>query len=289
MISLIILTYRPGGIDLLADMLARTIPSGPWELVVVDDWPGRVPMGLAQQYLLERGIPLGWYGGSKNKAYPETKGGLCNATNTGIIHAKGDCLVFVSDFTILPPHWLLIWEKHFKEIAGQKKMISGSAIMFDAPKPDLVDDVRTWDKLNPILYYSNPYSIYQFQDGKQVPLQAKWPWVPAEWETFYYGCPLDFWLEMNGLDERADHCHCWPVSSHIAQAKLSGWEMYIDPMTCVHMIDHRIWDSEMIEPSPWGPESGMWRIDHRTSLEKEPQWEVPSPNPFNLREMRNGQ
>ena len=283
MISLIVLTYRPGGIDLLADMLARTIPSGPWELIVIDDYPGRVERGLAQYHLHERGIPLGYYGGSKNKSYPETKGGLCNATNTALLHAKGDFLVFLSDFTILPPQWLQVWEKHREMMKGKRQMLSGAAIMFDAPKPDLVDDVQTWHELNHLPNSNNPYSMYRFLDGQQIPLQAKWPWVAHDWETFYYGCPLEYWLEMNGLDERADHCHCWPVSSHIAQAKLAGWELGIDPSTSCFMIDHRIWDSAMTEPAPISPFCGMWRIDHSQSVGEEPKWEVPSPNPFNLR------
>lgn len=265
MISLIVLTYRPGGIDILADSLSRTMPGKePWELVLVDDYPDRVGRGEVQTYIQQRNIPLGWYGGSKNKSYPETKGGLCNATNTGIIHSRGDYLAFLSDYTMVQPNWLQMCEHYQRTFPDA--MVTGSAIMFDAPRPDNLGDVTTW-KTTPYVY-------------------PKWPWVPDEWETFWYCTKAEHWLTLNGLDERADHCHCWPVTSHVSQCMQARIPLMRDPHFSVHMIDHRIWDQDMTEPSPWGPSCGMWRIDHRTSLPEEPHWVVPSPNPFNLKDMR---
>ena len=269
MISLIVLTYRPGGIDLLTSCLATTQSPEPWELVVVDDFPGRVERGFAAKYLREQNIPLGWYGTSKPKSYPETKGGLCNATNTALFHAKGNYLVFVSDYTILPHYWMKQWT-YWRDHAGLKEraLVTGSAIMYDAPKPTDPRDVVTW------------------QDNIQM--QAKWPWVPDVFETFYWGCPIEFLLETNGLDERADHCHCWPVDSTIAHAKQLGWHLLRRVETACHMIDHRIWDTEMKDaPPPSLSHCGMWRIDHQISSPEDFEWVVPAPNPFNLMHVRD--
>ncbi len=266
MISLIVLTYRPGGLDLLADSLVGTHKTThtDWELVVIDDFPGRVQRGDAAKYLRDRGLPLGYYGHSKPKTYEDTKSGLCNASNTALIHARGDWTVWLSDYTMLPPYWLLQWEYHLDRIEGRKWMMSGSAIEYYAPKPAAPDDIKTW----------------------QTPPQmvAKKPWVPLEFETFYYGAPIEFFEQINGLDERADHCHCWPVSSTIAQARLLGYELNVSQEVVCHMVDHRMWDDpEKREEAPPGcGGEGLWRITHLQSTEQEPEWTVPSPNPLDL-------
>lgn len=266
MISLIMMTYRPGGLDVFAQSFAGV--DADYELIVVDDYPGRVGRGEAQRFLKNRGIKLGWYGGSKHKSYFDTKGGLCNAMNTALLHVRGNYTVWVSDYTVLPSCWPLQWltvpQQAAKVIGHDRLLISGGGIVYYAQKPGKPGDVTTWDKA-----------------VQPVP---KWPWVPREFETFYFGAPLKFFLEINGVDERADHCHCWPVSSKIAQAKLLGYELLVEPSTACHMIDHRPWDSPD-EPNPVGGE-GLWRITHARSAPEEPEWTVPSPNPFNLKEER---
>lgn len=260
MLSLIVLTYRPGGIDQLAHFLQASL-SKDYELVVVDDYPGRVERGLARKHLEACGIPVGWYGGSKHKFYYGTKGGLCNATNTALLHARGDYYVFLSDYTTLPKNWIAQWNMVRKMYDEKRTLVAGSAIMYDSPKPERPDDVVTW--------------------SKPVAIIPKWPWVASEFETFYYGAHPAFFDKINGLDERADHCHCWPVSSTVSQAKQLGYSLIVLPEVCCHMIDHRVWDNPD-EPAPWGPLCGMWRIDHSQSIEKEPKWTVPSPNPWQL-------
>lgn len=259
MISLIMLTYRPGGIDLFASSF--TDVKGDYEVIVVDDYPGRVGRGEAEKLLRSKNVPLTYYGGSKHKAYPDTKGGLVNAMNTGLLHAKGDYIVFVSDYTMLPPYWLQQWEK-VRTFYGRDTLVSGTAIMYASPKPNLVDDVRTWD---------GPSNL--------VP---KWPWVPKEFETFYYGVESYFYSRIGGMDERADHCHCWQVSSVMAQAKKLGYRLEVQSELVCHMIDHRVWDNP---EERWGFD-GLWKIGHLQSETAEPDWQVPSPNPYNFVEER---
>lgn len=266
MISLICCTYRPGGIDLLARSFVGMADKD-YELIVVDDCPGRVERGLVPKYLLEQGIKLRWYGKSKDKSYPEAKGGLCNAWNTALAFVTKPLTVWVSDYTILPPNWYDQWTR-VVDMYPPRTLISGSAIMYDCPKPGIVGDIESnldWSKACP-----------------------RFPWVPREFETFYAMIPTPFWEAINGVDERADHCHCWPVSSKIAQAKILGYRLAIEPDVCCHMIDHRSWDSPAEKaPAGCGGE-GLWRITHIQSVPEEPKWVVPSSNPFNLREVRYG-
>ncbi len=268
MISLVLCSYRPGGFDILCHSLQETLQGTDqtieWEFIVIDDYPGRVERGVVEKRILSMGLPLTCYRKSKNKFYSNVKGGLCNAWNSALLHCRGERIVFVSDYTWLPPYWIRAWD-HLHKQFDDKTLISGSAIVYETPKPTLVDDFSTW-KIPP-------------------PLIPKWPWVPREWETFYVSITRDFFDIINGVDERADHCHCWPVTSKMAQAKMLGYKLEVDQEIAVcHMVDHRVWDTPQ-ELSPLGNE-GMWRITHISSAPEEPKWEVPSPNPWNLVEER---
>ena len=261
-ISLIVCSYRPGGIDLLSTFLPGT--EGDWELVFIDDYPGRVQRGEAVKYL--QGIigdRLAYYGHSKPKEIKDTKGGLMNAWNTALAHVNGDHVVFLSDYTVLPDWWYKQWGFVFKEYP--KTLISGTAMMFDMEKPVKPTDIITYHE-------SQSFGL------------PKWPWVPEVYENFYAGADLDFLISINGFDERADHCHCWPVNSQIAQARLMGYKLKVCQEISSWMIDHRMWDTPE-EPSPLGNE-GLWRITAKQSIAREPEWVVPSPNNFNLQAVR---
>lgn len=266
MISLICCTYRPGGLDVLALSFRETPPSADYELVIVDDCPGRVERGRVRPFLeQQQGVRLGWHGPSKPKNCPDTKGGLCNAWNTALMHCRGDFTVFVSDYAWLPQNWLDQWQRAFAYF-GAGNLLSGGGILYNAPKPVDPGDVQTWED--------------------PVTPRPRAPWVPTRWENFYWGCYFDWWNLVNGMDERADHCHCWPVSSQARQAEILGWGLQVMPEVACHMVDHRLWDEA--EPAPAGCGSeGLWRITGELqSLPEEPDWGVPSPNDFDLMKER---
>lgn len=264
MISLCMCTYRPGGIDIFAQSFLGMEQGADYEVVIVDDCPGRVGRGTVPKYLEEKGVKLGWYGKSKSKSYPETRGGFCNAMNTAISHVRGDWTVWVSDYTFMPNNWLNQWKEVIFAYEYPRFLVSGSAILYSAPKPAHPGDIQTWDNV--------------------VDMQIKWPWVPWEFETFYVAIPMQFFLEINGVDERADHCHAWPVSSKIKQAKRLQYPIGTKPEICCFMVDHREWETKD-ESNQVG--NGLWKIGGEwRSMETEPVWEVPSPNKFDLVAMR---
>lgn len=262
MISLILCTYRPGGLDLFANSFAGNETD--YEVVVVDDHPGRVERGTGLTYLKERGINVGWYGKSKPKSYP-TKGGLHNAMNTALLHVKGEYTVWISDYTMAAKGWQHQWNL-MRQIHPGKVLISGGAVVYRAPKPTKLTDTLTYDPSNP------------------PEIAPEFPWVAGVFETFYWGAPIEYFEEINGVDERGDHCHCWPVSSTIAQAKQLGYKLVVDGSIACHMINHRPWDTPE-EKNPVG-EEGLWRITEKQGIPEEPEWTVPSPNPFDLKASR---
>ncbi len=264
MISLLTATYRPGGLDIFAESLVDV--RGDYEVVIIDDCPGRVARGLIPPALVALGVPLGYYGHSKPKSLPGMKCGLANAMNTGLMHCRGDYVVFVCDYTWLPKNWLSTWQS-VQTRWNPRSLVCGSAIMYDAPKPTAANDLHSWP------------------DGTKIS-SPKWPWVPHMWESFYVGFPMDWFEEINGVDERSDHCHTWSYNSMVAQSEMLGYALNVIPEICCHMIDHRVWDHPTDPAPPGCGGEGMWRITEAQSAPEEPKWQARSPNSFDLKAIR---
>lgn len=283
MLSVILPTIHPGGMDFIAESFGKKChPSWDFELLVVDDYPGRVERGAAEKYLRMNGVKLGWYGLSK----PRREKSICgwvNAVNTALTHVKGDFIVITQDYTTMTPDWFVRWHQirmvHEEQLGHKRFMVSGSAIMYVAPKPEAYDDILSWPG-QPEIWQQRHKLIFH-------------PWVPGDFETFYWGFPMSFVEEINGFDERADHCGPWINNSVLYQAKALDYEHYVDIAITCQMIDHRAWDDpekekhlilkHIIPDSP----IGMWKIaGEHMSRKDEPEWICPSPNLFSIRELR---
>lgn len=272
MISLCYLTLRPGGFDLLADSFNSDCKD--YELVVVDDYPGREERGIAKKYLQDKGINVGWYGKSKHKSYPETVCGFANAVNTAVIHSKGDYVILLCDFSTLPVTWINQWNEKRKNLEsnyGRKFLLTGGGYMYGTPKPIAYNDVETWPEQKDV--WENRWSL------------CKWAWKPYPLETAYFGAPIEFFLSINGLDERTDHCMAWNISSVAHQAKVLNYQLIADHDLMANMIDHRVWDHDSERVS--NGNLGLWRMPGEVqSNPVQPEWEYPSPNPYNLNMIR---
>jgi glycosyltransferase involved in cell wall biosynthesis len=100
-ITVVYMTYRPGGMDLLSHALANQDYKN-YELIVIDDYPGRNLRG----YLEEKGIPVTYYGPMKEKVLKDTTYSQANVLNTALLYATGDILVVYNDYSWIPPESL---------------------------------------------------------------------------------------------------------------------------------------------------------------------------------------
>lgn len=261
--SLVYLTYRPGGLDLLAQSLIRQDPCE-YELLVVDDYPSRPERGVAVQYLQAHGLPLVYYGPPYPKSFPDTPLNLANAMNTGALNASADWVVFLHDFTAVPDDGLHRWEGAFAK-HGNRTLISGVAEVYDAPPPDREDfDLSVWNDLTPL---QNRFI------GK--PTQ----WIPEEFENFYCGVPMSFLEAVNGIDERADDHISWPMLCMVLQAKLHNYRLVVDRGLTINMIDHRVWAKN--RSAVWHAENIATGIPSGlTGVSIAPDWGRRSQNPY---------
>ncbi len=256
--SVVYMTYRPGGFDLLAHALSHQTYKN-YELIVIDDYPNR----NLKKWLEEQGIPVTYYGPMKEKSRKDTTYNQCNVMNTALQYVTGDILVIYNDYSWIHPDSLETWNNYFNNY-GLKCIVSACAHEWHASNPSMVGDISVWNPL-----FNGNFDRF----GKRT------TWIPTEFELFYSAMPIEYLLDINGFDERADEwCVYWYLSV-LAQAKLNDMEVKVDKNHFVEMVNHRTWS---IGNSKW------WYIVRTGGppLNNPPRWEKVSPNLFNLKEMR---
>ncbi len=264
-LTVVFITNRAGCIDLMGSTLAaqQYDPNKfSWELIVVDGYPGRIERGHAEVYLNELKLPLRTYTVPRTKTFPWSRTGFTNAMNSGALLARDSNLIFLHDYTFLPEGSLTRWYEAFTN--HPHSLISGIAQEFGAEKPDALEDVLTW-RVQPI---------------KTVSLGM---WIPETFEVGYWGCPVSFFDDGNGIDERADFCSQYALYSIKAQALAHNYPLLVDHSLVAHMIDHRQWDN-----GSWtGPQNSPWRMKGIYSdVPQEPQWTGWGANPYHFRTER---
>ena len=271
-ISLLYWTYRPGGFDLLVDGLKEQTHKD-WELIVVDDCPGRD----MTNYLRDNEMPLAFCGPSKKKQYPDTPHNQCNAINTGILHASGDTLLSVTDYEWLPSDALAKWAEFCS--TRPKTLFSGPGIDIKYTGNFKVGPVSIFDP--PFTKWTDPrFERAKINDptGVVVPKIMFGPSGP--WEIFYGGAPMEFFDEINGIDERADCSGPLPMFVPMMQAFELGYKFEVDTENYCYMIDHKNW--EVGDPKQWY----VMRRAKDNGDYGSYRWDIPAPNAFNLRNDR---
>lgn len=258
-LSLVYLTYRPGGIDLLVESLRYQEPI--YELIIIDDYPGRVERGEATNYIKRSGLPLTYHGPSKPHSYPDHCNGLANAMNTGALHATTLYIVFVHDFVWFPPGAMWQWSYWISHYSPNT-ILSGVAVMHPAKKPEKQGDVSIWHTDTAFC----ARNLFQRMES----------WTPRLFENFYAGVPLEFIQHINGFDERADCGHIsWPCFSMFHQAYRNSVQAVVNPELLIHMVNHRVWKKL---------DAKLWHAENMSIRKKIPNWQPVSPNPYNFRQ-----
>jgi hypothetical protein len=226
--SIIYLTYRPGGYDMLADGLAHQTCQD-YELICVDE---RVDLHQARwQYLLEHNVKVTAISQSKKKCFADTAFNLINAYNTGVLLSRGDCVVIMNDFTWLPPDALARFLK-------QEKMLQEDTVISASADYSLTEFPRKKDYMNdPITVWEKPWSGNPEANG----YSHGEVWIGDPMELFYTCFPYSLLVKMNGFPECYDNHKANQVVPTFEGIQRAGGKVFNDRENQCFMIHHREW------------------------------------------------
>jgi hypothetical protein len=103
-LSIVFLTNRPGGYDVLLNALAKQTAND-YELICIDELDSHRAESV-QAMAVTLGVNLVVVTKSKAKSHPTTPFGLANAINTGLILASGSIITLLHHHVFLPPDFV---------------------------------------------------------------------------------------------------------------------------------------------------------------------------------------
>ena len=243
-ISIILPTNRPQGpMYAINSLLKQTLPLEDWELIIVDDYPS----DLRQKMLLE----MSYISGLENLRVFKSKPNywrsnrlIANARNTGLIHARGELVVFLDDFCWVPPRWL---EEHWNTYkktpytmigAGKAvKYVPGRYYDLDQlPLPDVGDKVEG-------AFIRN---LAQFKVSDTRGPNSLRDCGGGWFYTMNASAPLDKIVQINGFDEEYDLTSEEDIDLGVRLERAGCRFFYRPDYDCtVFHVDHREVDAEM--------------------------------------------
>lgn len=229
--SIVYLTYRPGGYDILADSLAHQTCQN-YELICVDQ---RADLHEARaSYLKDHNVRIVAISISKRKSFPDTGYSLINAYNTGVLLSQGAYVIILNDFTWLPANAL----DRFAEVLEQEEetnitVISGSADYSLTERPPRIydymhDPITVWDRP----WFGTPEANgYAHGDI----------WTGDPMELFYTCFPYKLLVKMNGFPEWADYHKANQVVPTYERILAAGGRVVNDRQNQCFMVHTREW------------------------------------------------
>ena len=255
--SIIYLTYRPGGYDILVDSLKNQTYQD-YELIIIDDFTEE-RRKLAKEYLEENNIEPAYIGPSKPKCFPELPYNLINAYNTGILLSTEDLIIILNDYIWLPPKSIERFLKYEEKYKKKFCITAVAKVWKDARPKNLNGLLSVWE---------NEWKGEPEKNG----CTFKFNWIPTKFELFYSAIPYDLLIDMNGFPECYDYQPAYQEKIFMEIAEQYGAKFYVDKENIVHHIDHHEWGGIL-----WHIGSG------ETSLKL-----VERPNCFDLKNYKRG-
>lgn len=262
-ISVVVPTMRVGGLDVLVSGLLRQTFND-FELVLVDGVKSSRPDVFSDHHTpfhVTHVEPIG---------NPFPINSFCRYANTGLVHARGVVILFLTDYTWLLPDAVGVHAR-FHDAGGPRGLMcpheyvalpnlnpgfrpyGGDARMRPAdgiPADDYANDVLSgsmsgfgWS------IFSRPFSPED--DPRSMPLDVmkgadpklRLPAGPVVSSMFHgknESCPIDVILSVNGWDEDLDGTHGWQdldMSDRLAARTPLRWTL--DPSNIAYIINPR--------------------------------------------------
>lgn len=234
-ISVMNLTNRPGGIDILwANMRRQTEQD--FELVLVDAlWKEREEEVKA--YINDPRLVY-------VRQNPKPEGahtGLAHADNQGFSACSGELIVCLQDYIWIPHDALEKFWFHHQRMDG-KALITGVGDQYAKPnKEDMVD------QCGKITVFKEPYTrkpeVKCWSDPRKRTDQGTfYKCNYPDWELNWACIPRKVIYELGGMDQEYDfHGFAWDNVNIALRAQFAGYDSYIDQTNECMGFDHDGW------------------------------------------------
>lgn len=230
-ISVMALTNRPGGIDILwANMKRQSFQD--FELILSDGlWETREEE--VKKYINDPRLKYQRQSKKREGAYTN----LAHADNEAFRECSGELIVCLQDYQWISPEGLekywYFYEKH------PKALVTGVGHHYSDPRPVNQDGkITVFQKP----YTSRPKNL-SWEDPRVDPTRPSFsPAEPVEWEMSWCSIPRQVIYDIGGMDEQFDYeGFAWDNTYIAYKAKLNGSEIFLDQTNEVMGFDHDLW------------------------------------------------
>lgn len=241
-ISIVYITKRPGGYDILFNSLNQQLYQN-YELIIVDDIIDD-RKELIENYAKEKNIfdKIVYLGKSKEKTFPDTKFNISNALNTGYIQTTGDIVLTLMDYAWIPTNLLMsiniFYNKYpnnllaFREIFYETKDVDKNKLFDNKTITIFEKEIDEEPKNNyNIILKVNPKLDRRSEKSNYVPFNY--------WELFCSAIPRDILVKLNGIDEKLDYGDDFHEKNISLRARELGCKIFLDVKNVVQQVEHR--------------------------------------------------
>jgi len=226
LISIITPTVRQGWWNLMAHNLAsQTYKNFEW--IIVDDYKenrSQVALEYAQKY----GLNIRYVRGKKRAV--KRSYGLVNANNTGLQEAKGELLVILQDFIVIPERGIELLADVYRR--NPNALIAPTDHMYASrikPRVDSEDWFGGETDVKGKLLWKNVRNTGQGMRTSDN---------PYEFEQNYCGIPAHIAKELNGWWEYYDSGLGFDNTDFCRRALAKGYKLIVDDTNVCYGIDH---------------------------------------------------
>lgn len=233
-ISVLYLTNRPGGIDILwADMKRQTEQD--YELVIVDGlWKDREQR--VKNYINDPRLNYVKQSEKRKEAYTN----LAHADNEGFRNCHGELIVCLQDYTWIPPEGLEKFWFHYKRLGPC--LVGGIGDQYGKPDASSIVDPQGVITIFDKPFTGRPEIVTYHDPHRRSEFGSFYECYPPDWEMNWCAIPREIIYELGGMDEQYDFEGFAYDNANIAwRADMLGYKTYLDQTNECMGFDHDGW------------------------------------------------
>lgn len=221
-------TVRQGWWNLMADNLSKQTYKN-FEWVIVDDFPTDRSK-TAKEYAQKYNLNINYIWGvkrSKKRTY-----GLSSANNIGLRNAKGELMVFLQDFMVIPLDGLERYVDIYRR--SPNVMIAATDHLYNAKFVNNIDNEDWFDGETDVK------GTLVWKNVRNQGAGMRESENPYELEFNYCAIPVHIARELNGFWEFYDEGLGFDNTSFAMRAMKKGYKLVVDDTNVCYGINH--WD-----------------------------------------------